>query len=602
MAGTSYDEYMEYYGGELEAAVVTAYSNKKRESLGLAKGPGFKNVDAVTLSNNTDALNPKINKYAGQESIDYDFFTGDQFSGIIVSDWAKENNSQYNKTLSEIIDGDNEKQPFIMFPTYKVSDYSNTLFNWRQQVNPFGIRGSFYFRIFFNFYTNYGLIGGQIPVNLKYPESEFKPLSINTALGYLSNLEKVYETGTDNTYNKLGDRRKALDKFIRGLAYVSNFSPWFFKEIGGFNNIKASYRTDDDFGEKSITIRCSEESIDMRLGTLFDLYKFACFDNINNKEIIPANLRKFEMSILFFNTPLKRYHTDFDSTVDYNSYPEKQLNILSHNDYENIMSFKMFTFQNCEFDVDSLNEFADSLSNENPFDLGKNSIKIKYERVYEHRVNEFEKLGFGANGILFDNEELVNKRREAIEEELRREYSVPKPIYRYDEYKLQNRTGIETENGIRPESRYNTLYFENKLSDLKDHKFVMDNLYGNFTNVRSKYYLDKLKYMKEGTIERGSIYGYDYGRTGTGIRRHNTRYLDKKLDNIKEGTLNRPRSVTILTDDLAEPNMYALSWNAEAIRNSNNMYAVEGIQTTKKTWLGRLAEASWQRTKKAFGF
>ena len=49
----------------------------------------------------------------------------------------------------------------------------------------------------------------------------------------------------------------------------------------------------------------------MKLNTLFDLYRFACYDDIYKKEIIPENLRKFDMEILIMNIPLKYFQTAF---------------------------------------------------------------------------------------------------------------------------------------------------------------------------------------------------------------------------------------------------------------------------------------------------
>ena len=49
------------------------------------------------------------------------------------------------------VDNDLALQPFVFFPHYKISDYSNDIINWRKQVNPYGSKGFFFFKIFFNF-------------------------------------------------------------------------------------------------------------------------------------------------------------------------------------------------------------------------------------------------------------------------------------------------------------------------------------------------------------------------------------------------------------------------------------------------------------------
>lgn len=439
---------------------------------------------------------------------------------------------------------DKDETDFIRIPAYSFDNYIKTLDKWRKQIDPFSGQGFFYFKIFFNFDTNYGLLGGV--KNLAK--------NINTAYGYLSTIKdfKLYES------ENLEYRTKALKKFINNLAYISEETPWFFKEISGLNNIRSSFVTEDDFKENFINIHCSEDSVDMRLNMLFDLYKVACYNNIKNKEIIPKNLRKFEMSILFFHMPLRRYHTPIYEINGQEIFKYKTTSDLKTKK-SNVMSFKMYTFQNCEFDVNSLNNFgSDSVSNEIPFALGKNIIKINYERVYEHTFNEFEHILVGQNIFSdFKTEEDVDKRFKQVSILLKNNYE--KPSY-------------------------------------NDYADVYENLYGNLTNVHSKYYNDKVRNLKEGTIDSGNIYERDYGRYyNETFTRVNSKYLNEKLRRIKEGG-----SLSNIPDRLAKDDTFKLKWSANAIKNSNNMYMVDGVPTTKNTWGGRLLEAMWQRTKNEF--
>ena len=43
-----------------------------------------------------------------------------------------------------------------------------------------------------------------------------------------------------------------------------------------------------------------------------------------------------------------------------------------------------------------------SMSNEQPFNLGKNNIIIKYDSVIEHTMNEFYEVLYGTNGFYFN--------------------------------------------------------------------------------------------------------------------------------------------------------------------------------------------------------
>lgn len=510
---------------------------------------------------------------------------------------------------------------FIFYPNYSINNYIEDRSNWKKQITSIsGEMGFFYFKIFFNFQTSYGLLGGVI----NHDEE------INTAHKYLSSIEnlKMYKS------LKISDRKLSLEKFVKTLAFISTSAPWFFKEVTGINNIKGAY-TSDFNKDKEIEIKCSEEAIDMRLGTLFDLYKYASFDNINCKEILPANLRKFEMSILFFNVPLKLYQRSIKNNVTGDKVDGKQLNF--NDDVSNIMSFKMYTFQNCEFDPDSLNEIQDGINNGESFKLGTNTIKIKYDRVYEHRMNEWEQYLFGSTGFIYSKKDDINKSTND-KNDLR-----IKMLSNLDE---QPRGYAQLE----IESEKFADLFIRQLSP----KFTLGNIYGTFTNTHSQYFNKKLDNISDGTIEGGNIYNYSLGRDGIDSNRNNTPYLDKKLERIKNGTIsgniydynlgregedvNRHNTKyldtklnNLKTNEIKEdlniknlgskneykelepaselsieqygtPDSFKLSWDSQAIQNSNNMYEVDGIQSTQKTWLGRLAESTWKRTKNEFGF
>ena len=551
--------------------VVTGNSSSKVSTGGAV----LTNTEQVDIKKFNDNKFDEISHKEGTVSVDGVSFNGKQ---IIPDEQLQP---------SSLKDG-NEYSSLIFFPIYKISDYTRDIHNWRKQINPFGIKGCFYFKIFFNFDSNYGLLGG----------TNTNIASVNTARQYLHN---IYNLPTYKSEN-LKERYRALDKFINSLKNISINTPWFFREVSNLDTIMDMPLDGEDFGEHYINIGCSEESVDMRLGTLFSLYKFACYNSIRNKEIIPANLRKFEMSILFMHVPLKKYHTAWKGLKNNKEYKEKELNFNNVKDSEAIMSVKMLTFQNCEFDVTSMTELQGDASNEAAFDLGKSLIKIKYGRVYEHRLNEFEDIGFGQDGFIYPTNKFASasvNRLDAIAEDIKvrldshtrklNEADISENIYH--EF-INRRADI-----IAPGKRVNTDYFNKKIDKLKGPTFNGDNIYGNFTQVRSQYYLTKLKRGKEGTIQRGNIYGYDLGRTGLGQQRRNTKYLNKKLDNIKHGSNGESVPIT-----LGEANSFTLDWGANALNYNNNMLNVEGNPGKAKTFFGKLAESTWQRAKSAFGY
>ena len=472
----------------------------------------------------------------------------------------KENFDEERYYESKFIDSDSDAiNTSFFFPDYSTEDYIKDRNRWRKQINnAYGGIGWFYFKIFFNFNTNYGLLGGVLRQGM------IKPSNVNTANKYLQDIENLPLYNSEN----IKDRRESLNKFIKTLSYISSEAPWYFREISGFNNIKGAY-TNDFNKEKEITIKCLEEAIDMRLGTLFDLYKYACYDNINGKEIIPANLRKFEMSVMIFNVPFKLYNTGFSYDENKNINPT-DINVTDN--LKNSMSFKMYTFQNCEFDVDSMNEVGDTLSNENSFNLGSNIIKIKYDRVYEHRMNQFYEYLFGPTGFYWTDSYLQERRKRAL-------------------------LSLD-ETGGWGKVKINDIEGEKIITDLFEANYLptsgLGNIYGTYTNTKSKYFYDKQKYFSQGTITGGNIYNYDLGP--------GTKYFDEKLHRLGDGHLEDEGNAKDIPITYGKENFLKLDWEAEAIRNSQNLYAVEGVQTTSQTWFEKLSEASWKKLKSAFRF
>lgn len=277
----------------------------------------------------------------------------------------------------------------LKLPQWGYEDFTNERNIWLKQItNKLNGPSLFYFKIFFDFNTNYGLFGGVL-------NSNYVPT--NSALQYLSLWEHYYGT------NYVKDRCTSLIQFTKLLSYISMYSPWFFKSVKNLQAASSPYTK--EFGkEKSIDIELEEEAIDMRISTLFSLYKYACFDDINCREVIPENLRKFNMIIVLFESPIKYIHTPIvhDNYVDKKNY--KSL-FNSKSELSNMMSFKTYVFKNCEFSKETLNSYIKSdISNESGFNLGKNSIKIKYDRVYEYLSNEYMGLLIGSDSIYYYNE------------------------------------------------------------------------------------------------------------------------------------------------------------------------------------------------------
>lgn len=231
--------------------------------------------------------------------------------------------------------------------------------------------GYFFFKVFFNFYTGYGLLGGL----LNNIQTQLKVPSINTAFNYLkvnSNSNRFTETYRQKLFQKC----LSLEKFGELLNYLMIECPWYFKEIGGIQEA-VKYDFEDLTKERKITLSFNPDAIDFRVSALMELYLDACFDPYNHKEIVPSNLRKFDMSVLICQVPIIG-HNIFGNT--YHGF-----NIDSKG-YNDTLTFKWILFQNCEFDYKSIASVVDSVNNESPFEMGY-TVDIIAERTYVRDFN-----------------------------------------------------------------------------------------------------------------------------------------------------------------------------------------------------------------------
>lgn len=300
----------------------------------------------------------------------------------------------------------------VKLPSWGYEDFINERAIWQKQIGgALNDPAWFYFKIFFDFDTNHGLFGSLIN------KSNFK-VGENTAAKYLYFCKSMYKD--EDTESRIS----ALYKFTSILSYICANAPWFFKSIKGVD--KLSVPILNDFSkERSIEIELMPDAIDMRLTTLMSLYKYACYDDYNHKEVIPENLRQFNMSIVVFQAPLRYLHTSYmtNQKKDFmginlngiagglggaliNTISNKKVNYkqIGAVDMKDRMSFKIYTLYGCEFDMESFASIMPGeMTNESPFQLGNNALKIKYSSCIEHTMNEFYQIMYGSNGFFFNN-------------------------------------------------------------------------------------------------------------------------------------------------------------------------------------------------------
>ena len=340
--------------------------------------------------------------HSGNGSLDYPtkFYGAD---GLDSRTSIESKNNYYNGNDNEFkITKDTNSDIYnLKLPDWSYADFINERAVWQKGLSSiFDEPAWFYFKIFFDFDTNHGLFGGLL-------NNLFLNSATNSAAKYLYSVRNLHKN------IKAKDRVNALYKMASILSYINLNAPWYFKSVKGLN--KAVLPVLDEFSkERSIEIETAPEAIDMRLSTIMSLYNYACFDVYNDKEIIPQNLRKFNMSIILFQSPLRYLHTSFTTNeskeflgINTNSIPfankllglnkggnqkvnYKNMSMTngSSNNFADLMSMKIITLYGCEFDKESIgSQIPNDITNESPFQLGKNTIKITYTEATEHTMN-----------------------------------------------------------------------------------------------------------------------------------------------------------------------------------------------------------------------
>lgn len=321
----------------------------------------------------------------------------------------------YNETTGTVSTSSDKKtfsntNDLLFIPNWSTEDFIKERLKFKKiatdgsTVSRYNDKGMFFYRLFFNFNTGYGLFGSILKDSINQATEEG-----NTAWQYLTN--NISSKRFSERYrNVLYNKRESLVEFAKLLNYISNESPWFFESIAGLKDAtKLEFDNIVKKEDPSFSIKFNPDAIDMRIGTLLDLYKDACFDYTNSKEVIPENLRKFDMSIILFNPPIQgvniNYKNIYENTrinpisntneqgfvVGYTHKEDQFANTKFKKTYSdffnsNGMSFKCLIFKNCEFVLKEMSSFPDTITNSTGFEA-KYDIKISYQRVFSYNIN-----------------------------------------------------------------------------------------------------------------------------------------------------------------------------------------------------------------------
>lgn len=244
---------------------------------------------------------------------------------------------------------------------------------------------NYYFKLLFYFTNPYAeeeLSSNLLGLNYNdRATTEQNGWGANTALNYLYN-------------NKEYTRFRYLSEFIKLLSDINIHFPWYFQSITGLDTaLERSELSGKEFKleeeRKKITIKCLPDALDNRIGKMLDLYRSAAFSQMLHKEVIPANLRKFDMGI-FIYTPLVKNIVAKDGVNIFNGTRKLVFNGQFDDDSEQNMTTytnsKFIELRNCEIDLNSSKTpFGDVNNVEGT--QHEYEISISFDTCYERRYD-----------------------------------------------------------------------------------------------------------------------------------------------------------------------------------------------------------------------
>lgn len=355
------------------------------------------------------------------------------------------------------------------------------------------------------------------------------------------NDNNYYDYNSAWAYLKLNDeneRAEKLEQFVTLLSDINVHSPWYFSSIGGINDALERKSTEEGKFEmpenKKLTITCLPDAFDNRIGTLLELYRDITWSWIHKKEIIPSNLRKFDMAVYIFETPETNWH--YENSI-----------IAEDNSFNLPVSYKMLEFHDCEFGYNSIKSGWSDLNNQTGFSPTY-TIDISYNDCYEISYNDVMMRKIG-DVILTD---LING------SENDNEYKSIAQSNNYDDWELDDKinplNSIEDTTGLEENSKgtknSNSLkldknvFVENATSQLAGH-FKADieskinrALLGNIYTLSLTKLDAQLGDLLSGNIIKTGMTVAQYAKTiGNSVK--NTINKHKSLDNIFEDTENK---------------------------------------------------------------
>lgn len=200
-----------------------------------------------------------------------------------------------------------------------------------------------------------------------------------------------------------------LLRFIKTLTDISENQPWFFQSLAGLDTLwSASMDMSKPFKgkDKLITIE-TLESLDLTITYLADMYRQAMYDMFYMRELVPENLRRFQVDI---------YVSEFRNLI---INPNDSADTPDYSFFNNYKTHVHYTCSMCEFDFSKSVPFKDSLTVFKP-EMATNRFGIKPLRFIEKNSYDLQRVKKMASAVIGEVKQLqqptdgVDKGRTAL--------------------------------------------------------------------------------------------------------------------------------------------------------------------------------------------
>ena len=164
--------------------------------------------------------------------------------------------------------------------------------------------------------------------------------------------ESVPSASAENFLQQRGFYPEAarISEFRKQIINIRDNAPWFMQSIKGLDKLWTNSTTmSQNFKGKDAVLEIGTlESLDLKISYLADLYRKSVYDTLYMRELLPENLRWFEMNVYVAEF---RSITSLLYNISKNPATTVQSVIQAQSEYFNkYATFMMFHCYMCEFD------------------------------------------------------------------------------------------------------------------------------------------------------------------------------------------------------------------------------------------------------------